>query len=493
MTAPGGPVKAHLFRLSGQTIVYGLAGASLSLVGLVTLPVFTRVFEPAQYGALEIVVVAGAALTIVVDLGLGLAAQRSYYDYPETAPERRRAVVATALSTSLAFACVIAAIAVAFRDPISDLLLGDERYSTLVAVTALTLPVAALAQFTREVMRLTIRPWAFLKSSILTAGVGGAVGIALVSTGDARLEEVQWGALLGAALAGIYGLAVVRRDVGIAYSRRDLGIMLRFGLPLVPAGIAFWGLALLDRFILQRLSDLEEVGIYGVANRAASVAFIAVIAFVTAWAPFMLSLHADDAEEERRVRARVLVYVAVLFGLVALVLGLFAREAIEIVAPGYEDAADVVGLLALGIACYGVGSVASAGLTIARRTSALAAYTGIALVVNMALCLALIPSAGQVGAAIATFVGYAVLAVLQYRRAQQVDHAPFDARRVVLALVVCAAPLPLGVILDPSLATFAAKVAAIVVAIAALFVVGVLGPLERAWVRELTGRAEPPP
>ena len=62
---------------------------------------------------------------------------------------------------------------------------------------------------------------------------------------------------------GLYGLAVVRRDVGIAYSRRELGIMLRFGLPLVPAGIAFWGLALLDRFILQRLSDLEEVGIYG--------------------------------------------------------------------------------------------------------------------------------------------------------------------------------------------------------------------------------------
>ena len=206
-----------------------------------------------------------------------------------------------------------------------------------------------------------------------------------------------------------------------------------------------------------------------------------MIAFVTAWAPFMLSLHADDAEEERRVRARVLVYVAVLFGLVALVLGLFAREAIEIVAPGYEDAADVVGLLALGIACYGVGSVASAGLTIARRTSALAAYTGVALVVNMALCVALIPSAGQVGAAIATLVGYAVLAVLQYRRAQQVDHAPFDPRRVVLALVVCAAPLPLGVILDPGLATFAAKVAAVVVAIAALFVVGVLGPMERAW------------
>ena len=121
---------------------------------------------------------------------------------------------------------------------------------------------------------------------------------------------------------------------------------------------------------------------YGVANRTASVELLAVVAFATAWAPFMLSLHADDAAEERRVRARVLVYVAVIFGLVALALGLFAREAIEIVAPGYE-AADAVGLLALGLALQGVGTVAASGITIARRTSALAIYTTLALVVNV--------------------------------------------------------------------------------------------------------------
>ena len=62
-------MKAHLFRLSGQTVVYGLAGASLPLIGLITLPVFTHVFTTRQYGALEIVVVAAGALAVVIDLG----------------------------------------------------------------------------------------------------------------------------------------------------------------------------------------------------------------------------------------------------------------------------------------------------------------------------------------------------------------------------------------------------------------------------------------
>jgi O-antigen/teichoic acid export membrane protein len=479
-------IKPHLLRLSGQTVVYGLSGASLPLIGLITLPVYTHVFTTRQYGALEIVVVAAGAVAIAIDLGLNLAAQRSFYAYPAEDLGQRRAVIATAVVASLATACVASALLVAFARPSAQALLGDRRYSTLVAVTALTLPVGVLAQLMREIMRLTLRPWPYLVSSLLSAGVGATVGIVLVTTGSARLEEVQWGALIGAALAGVYGLAAVRGNLSLAYSGRELAIMLRYGLPLVPMGLALWGLSLIDRIILQRLDGLAEVGVYGVANRAASVSLLAVVAFATAWSPFMLSLHAEDPEEERRVRARVLTYVSVLFGVVALVLGLFAREALDIVAPSFANGAYAVGLLALGLACQGVGAVAGAGLTIARRTPALAGYTMAALAVNLALCFALIPPWGGVGAAVATLASYIVLAVLQYRGGQRFDRAPFEPRRVLLALLICALPLPLGAWLDPGPLATLVKLAALALAIAALFVTGVLGPLERAWLRELT-------
>lgn len=481
-------MKAHLFRLSGQTVVYGLAGATLSLVGLFTLPVFTRVFTPAQYGALEIVVVASGALAVIVDLGLGLAAQRSYYDYTPHEVAGRRAVLSTALATSILSATAIAALVVVFARPLADALLGNRSYGPLVAVTGLALPAGVLAQLTREILRLTMRPWPYLVSCLVATAVGGALGIALVTTGSAELKEVQIAALVGAGLSGIYGLVVVRRELGPVFSRRELGVMLRYGLPLVPAGLAFWGLLLIDRFILQRLDGLREVGVYGVANRAASIELLAAIAFATAWAPFMLSLHAEDPEEERRVRARVLLYVSVLFGLIALGLGLFAREAIGIVAPGYEAGADSVGLLALGLLFQGIGAVAASGITIARRTSSLAIYTLFALAVDVGLCFALIPATGQVGAAIATLVAFAVLAALQYRRAQELDRAPFELRRVVLAIAICAIPLPLGVVLDPGPLTELLKLAAIALAIVALLATGVLGEMERDWVRGLAHR-----
>jgi len=63
----------------------------------------------------------------------------------------------------------------------------------------------------------------------------------------------------------------------------------------------------------------------------------------------------------------------------------------------------------------------------------------------------------------------------------------------VLALLICAAPLPLGALLEPSLATLLIKLCAIGLTLTLLFVTGVLGPLERAWLRELaSGRGASP-
>ena len=135
------------------------------------------------------------------------------------------------MAASFVSACVIALLVVVFSRSLADLLVGHDRYAALFAITGLVLPAGVLAQLTREVMRVTLRPWAYLTSCLLATAVGGALAIALVSTGTAELKEVQIGALAGAALAGLYGLIVVRGNLGWVFSRRELGIMLRYGFP----------------------------------------------------------------------------------------------------------------------------------------------------------------------------------------------------------------------------------------------------------------------
>ena len=47
----GRPIAAPLAR---QTLAYGLSGLIVPLVGMITLPIFVRVFTRSQYGIIEL-------------------------------------------------------------------------------------------------------------------------------------------------------------------------------------------------------------------------------------------------------------------------------------------------------------------------------------------------------------------------------------------------------------------------------------------------------
>ena len=343
-------------------------------------------------------------------------------------------------------------------------------------------------------MRLTVRPWPYAASAILTAVLGGVTGVWLVTARGAGPVGVQIGGLVGALAALICGLIVVRHELVLGYSRRELGVMLRYGIPLVPSGVALFGLALIDRILLSRLADIGDVGRYAVASRLASVLTLVVAAFATAYSPFLLSLHVDDPDGERELRGRVLTYLATLLFMLALVIGLFSEELIHIVAPGYGNVAPAAILLLLGVAASGIGMVALAGITIARATGSIARHTAVALVINVAACLLLIPPFGTTGAAIGTALGYTVLTALYFRTSQRLQPAPFEWRRVASVILVVIACLPVALVdLSSTLATLGVKFATLGVALGALWLLQVIGPMEREFVRSLVRGVQPPP
>src|SRR5690242_4601159 len=94
----------HYVRLAKQTLVYGIGAVAAQLIGVITLPIYARVFDPSEYGVVEVITVGLAVLGIVVDLGLVSAAQRSYFDYDDSRPEQRRVVLSSSIGPSMAIA-----------------------------------------------------------------------------------------------------------------------------------------------------------------------------------------------------------------------------------------------------------------------------------------------------------------------------------------------------------------------------------------------------
>jgi O-antigen/teichoic acid export membrane protein len=87
--APPTHVKTQLVAPGRQTLTYGLGNVAVQAVGLLTLPVFARVFSQAEYGVLELATVTPAAVAILADVGLASGSQRSWFEYTD---EQHRSV-----------------------------------------------------------------------------------------------------------------------------------------------------------------------------------------------------------------------------------------------------------------------------------------------------------------------------------------------------------------------------------------------------------------
>ena len=485
---PAGERPDHTSTLARHTLAYGLSGFVVPLVGVATLPIYSRVFSPAEYGLLELGLVLTGIALVAADAGLSAAAQREFYEYRSEHAAERRNVVFTGLVATVALSLATAAVLLAFRDTIADRLLERPDEDTLVAVVAATIPALTLATYLREVMRLGFRTGQYLVSSALAAVLTGALGVFAVVVLDLDVEGVFLGTLAASVVAVAYGAVAIRADLSGRFARRELRALLAFGLPLVPAAVATWALLLVDRLILRRLEDLDAVGQYAIASRLSGILVLGMTGFVLALGPYLLSVYSEEPDQEKLVRGRTLTYLAFTLGLGALALTLFAEELTHLFAPDYDEAADAVGPLAFGAIGYGAAAVLLTGIGLARRTIYVAGLATIAAGVNIALNFTLIPPLGIVGAALASAGGYGALALLYYWAAQRVYPTPFEPRKVVIIVALAiaaafAAALPLD-----GFAAVVVKLVAIAAFLGAVVASGVIGTEE---LRELSrfGRA----
>jgi O-antigen/teichoic acid export membrane protein len=479
---------SHILNLAKQSIVYGASGVLLQVVGVITLPVFARVFSKSEYGLLELSLALSAVTLAIADLGFASAAQRSFFDYRDEDPEERRKVVFTGFASTAFLAWLAGLALVLAREPVSRLIFGDGHHGRLIAAVGVSIPLVNMAAFLRETMRLRFRAVHYVVSSVLAAVVAGGLGVFFVVVLDQGVQGIFLGLIVGNALAVVYGALVVSADLGRRFSSFELRRMLAFGLPLVPAALAMWALTLVDRIMLGKLSNLAEVGQYGVATRLANVLMLVVTGFALAFGPYIFSIFAADKETEKVVRAQALTYLTIVLAGVGLCLTLFAREAIEIVAPNFDRAYLAVGPLVLGVACFGISSILMSGISFVRKTALFPAVTGVAAALNIGLNFLLIPPYGMVGAAFAASAAFVLLALAYYWLGQRLYPTPYEVGKVLLTVGLAVA---LGVLallpLHPLAFVLGAKVLAFGFFVAALRLTGVVAGDEIRRVRELLG------
>jgi len=212
--------------------------------------------------------------------------------------------------------------------------------------------------------------------------------------------------------------------------------LLHFGLPTVPAGIASMMIQVIDRPILEALTNTSTVGVYQANYRLGIFMMLLVSMFDFAWRPFFLS-HAHESDAKQTF-ARILTYVVLIVSGAFLVLSFFIEDVVRvpvflghsILPPAYWGGLPIVPVILLGYVFLGISNTLVAGIYIEKKTKYLPVVTFAGAGINVLANYLLIPVMGMMGAALATLLSYAVMALGIYVVAQRFYRIQYEFSRL---------------------------------------------------------------
>ena len=427
-------VRKHLKQLAGESLIYGVSGTISIAIGFVLLPLLTRVFTPEEYGVVELVDVLFMLLAMAAVLGLDNASTRWFYDSEDRAD--RRKTIGSWFWCQLAVSGGLALLLIGLAPGVSWLVTGSSDYALLVVLAAAALPLQAAQRVFGNWLRYQRRAWAavaFAAGTALASLTLVILFLAVWRQGLAGLYVAKLVAVLLAAAAAVLGLRKWIAPKTFSWDR--LKKMLRFGLPLAPAGVGLWAMRFADRYILNNLCDSYEVGLFALAVKIATGVGLVLVAFTQAWAPFAFSILRQP--NARRVYVRVLDAYSFLGCGLCTAAALFAPLLVRVLATeAYYPAASCVAFLAFACLFNGGTSIAALGLGIAKKSMPSAVSVAIGLAVSLALNFLLIPVFGRNGAAAASMIAWFASMAFLFAASQRAYPIPFHWGRS-LACLAC--------------------------------------------------------
>ena len=442
-------IAQQLGRLAKHSAIYGLGAVVSRLIGVLLLPIVTRYLTPADVGAVDTLISLTVVLVIVLRMGISMAFFRFYFDAEDDAG--RTTVVRTSFWFTMAMSTFGLVVGALLAPEISQLVLATDSKANLVRAALILLWAQMNYEQLTALFRVEERSVAYVAATLANVIITVVATILLVAVWHKGAVGVIAGNFTGTLAVFFVLLGYRRVQLGLAFDRDLFRQMQRFGLPLVPSGIALWVIDLSDRLFLVRMKGLHENGLYSVGVRISTALLLVLIALRAAWPAFAFSIKDDD--EAKRTYGFVLTYVLYLCCWLSLTVSLLAPWLVRLLAtPKFYSASEVVPLLVFGATAFIAFNVMSIGIGRAKKTQFNWVVTGAAAAVNIGLNFALIPPYGMIGAAISTLVAYLVMFFGMTIRAQQVFPVPYQWRRIGLAVGAAVALTVLGKSLDVPLA-----------------------------------------
>jgi O-antigen/teichoic acid export membrane protein len=440
----------NLFK---QTIIYGLATVLPRMFSFILVPLYTDILPKAEYGQVTVIFAYMIFFNVILAYGMETSFFRFY-----NKEEDKKKVIETSMVTIFWTTLLFLALALTFRNNIAKFIEIDVQYVTY-SIWILVLDALVIIPFSK--LRAIQRPsfYAFLK--IANVAVNLSLNIfflvylpkLVVNNPDGffssiYFENFQIGyVFISNVIASLLTFVLLSKDYFTLNWKFDFQLwkqMMKYGLPILFAGIAFAINEQFDKILLQKLLPPNiaeaEVGVYSACYKLGLFMVLFRTAYSLGIEPFFFS-HSTN-ENAPQTYATITKYFVIFGSFIMLNVIVFADlfKQLMIRDSSYWVAMKVVPLIILANFFLGIYTNLSVWYKLIDKTYIGALISLVGAAVTLALNFWLIPKegyfGGYYGSAIATIAAYGSMMVLSYYLGKNQYPIPYDIKKISTYMMI---------------------------------------------------------
>ncbi len=429
-----------LKQLTKETALYGLSTIIGRFLNFLLLPLYTNVFLPDDYGIITNVYAYIGIVSVIFLYGLDSA----YLKFLASDEFRDKKVIfGTAFNFLMITTSVIILSFFITQDYIKDALKLRGEYEQIFYYVVGVLVLDTIIALPLVYLRVNNQALKFSIIRIVNIIVALFLNIYLLTVLRTGVEGAFISNLVASLSTFLLVVPIIVKNFTIRIDKVALKRMIKFGLPYLPAGISAMMLQVIDRPIVEYMTNLKTLGIYQANYRLGIVMMLFVSMFQYAWQPFAIKL----AKEENAglIFSKVMTLFTAIGSLIIVAMIIFIEPIIKfnfgggyVIGKAYWSGMGIIPIVLIAYLFNGFHVVFSASFFIKEKSGSAPFIMGAGALANVLFNFLLIPFIGIYGAAFATLISYVVIAVGYYFVSQKLYPIHYEYSRLfgILALIL---------------------------------------------------------
>ena len=392
-----------------DSIIYLASSILNRAIPFLLLPILTFYLSPEEYGILSIFLIFITFYNAFIGMNITTNISKNFFNISK----KEMASMIGNILIILSLSCLIYFIITIFTS-----LFFSEIFS-IPSKWFIVIPIISLLIMINMTLKTTLRNEGKallfgvfeISHTILNMGITILLLIIFSYGWHARIFGMLYSYLIFVFIAIIY---LNKEDyLTLKINKNKIKSILKVSVPLIPHALGGIILTMSDRIFIEKMINIESVGIYSVGYTFGMITLVFTESFIKAWSPWFYKTLSSPTKEKKVL----IVKYSYLYILSVFILAICIAYIGKIILPflvdsSYYDAAQYILWISLGYAMFGTYQIIFPYLVHINRTSFLGFSTAFSAGVNLILNYYLIQYYGAIGAAYATFLSYFLMFIL---------------------------------------------------------------------------------